>query len=38
MLSTPVLGLEYHRIRRQVLMRSFRPIARRWEHRERDAR
>ncbi len=35
MLTTPVLGLEYHRLPRQELMRSFLPIARRWENREK---
>lgn len=35
MLTTPVLGLKYHRIHRQELMRSFLPMERRWENREK---
>ncbi len=35
MLTTPIMGMEYHRIHSEELMRSFRPTAHRWEHREK---
>jgi hypothetical protein len=38
MLPTPVLGLEYHRVHSQELKRSFMPLRRRWEHREKAGR
>lgn len=34
MLTTPSIGLEYHRVRRQELLRSYRPTRINWEHRE----
>ena len=38
MLTTTVLGMEYHRIHREELIRSFRPTKRSWEHREKGKR
>ncbi len=38
MFTTPEMGLEYHRVHRRELIRSFMPVRRRWEDREKVGR